>query len=376
MKRQGNLYSQIVSFENLILAAKKAQKGKRFRANVLAFNHNLESELLQIQKELIDYSYISGEYRTFRITDPKPRLISAAPYRDRVIHHALCNIIAPILDRALIFDTYANQIGKGTHRALHRFTTFARSSQYVLQCDIQKFFPSIDLEILKERLRQRIKCQDTLWLIDTIIDASNEQESVFAYFLGDDLLSPCQHRKGLPIGNLTSQLFANFYLAGLDRFVKEFLGCGKYLRYVDDFALFSNDRFYLKDARQQIENHLSQLRLKIHPIKSQLFATHIGANFVGFRVLSDRIRICSKSVRRARHRLRSLKTGCDFGEVEPSALERSLQSWQAHLQYGDTHQLAQTFKHEDISYNLDNAIASIKERSPAAMNTPARFAKR
>jgi len=227
MKRHGNLYSQIVSFENLLLAVKKAQKGKRFRANVLAFNHNLESELLQIQKELIDYSYISGEHRTFRITDPKPRLISAAPYRDRVIHHALCNIIAPILDRALIFDTYANQIGKGTHRALHRFTTFARSSQYVLQCDIQKFFPSIDLDILKERLRQRIKCQDTLWLIDTIIDASNEQESVFAYFLGDDLLSPCQHRKGLPIGNLTTAIMARPVSSSICSYPKSAIGCMK-----------------------------------------------------------------------------------------------------------------------------------------------------
>jgi retron-type reverse transcriptase len=194
MKRYGNLYPQIIDFDNLYLSARKAQKGKRFRENVLQFNYNLGTELLKIQQELKDKTYQPGSYRTFYLRDIKSRLISAAPYRDRVVHHALCNIIIPIFERTFISDTYANREGYGTHKALMRFTDFARSSRYVLQCDIRKYFPSIDHEILKQLIRRKIKCPDTLWLIDAIIDNSNEQEEVNHYFPGDDLLTPIQRR--------------------------------------------------------------------------------------------------------------------------------------------------------------------------------------
>ncbi len=153
MKRYGNLYPQIIDFENILDAVKKAQKGKRFRDSVLAFNYNLEGELAQLKKELTHKTYQPGAYRTFYIKEPKSRLISAAPYRDRVVHHALCNIIVPIIEPKFIVDSYANRVGFGTHRALRRFITFARSSRYVLQCDLQKYFPSIDHEILKSLLR-------------------------------------------------------------------------------------------------------------------------------------------------------------------------------------------------------------------------------
>ncbi len=187
--------------------------------------------------------------------EPKPRKISAAPYRDRVVHHALCNVIVPIFERTFIADSYANRLGFGTHRALKRFTQFARSSRYILQCDIRKYFPSIDHEILKRLLRRKIKCADTLWLIDTIIDNSNEQEPVIEYFPGDGLLTPIERRRGLPIGNLTSQFFANIYLNGLDHFVKEQLRASKYLRYVDDFALFADDRNFLSDVTRSPSIH-------------------------------------------------------------------------------------------------------------------------
>ena len=167
MKRYGNLWSQITAWENLLQAARQAQKGKRFRDNVLAFNYNLERELLQLQAELQQKTYRPGTYKTFEIYEPKPRLISAAPYRDRVVHHALCNIIMPLIERSFISDTYANRSGYGTHRALRRFTQFARSSRYILQCDIRKYFPSIDHEIFKHIIRHKIKCPQTLWLILT-----------------------------------------------------------------------------------------------------------------------------------------------------------------------------------------------------------------
>lgn len=257
MKRYSNLYSQIAAFDNILVAARKAQRGKRFREKVLAFNYNLEGELTKLQQELTKKTYQPGTYRTFFIKEPKSRMISAAPYRDRVVHHALCNVIVPLIEPTFISDSYANRLGFGTHRALHRFTHFARSSCYVLQCDIQKYFPSIDHEILKNLLRRKIKCQDTLWLIDTIIDNSNEQLAAIEYFKSDDLLTPVQRRRGLPIGNLTSQFFANVYLNTFDHFVKEQLQVKKYLRYVDDFALFSDDRGFLTEVRLAIEEYLA-----------------------------------------------------------------------------------------------------------------------
>lgn len=341
MKRFGNLWHQIISWENLLLAARYAQKGKRFRDDVLNFNYNLESNLFKLTNSLANKSYRPGAYKSFRIYDPKPRLISAAPYRDRVVHHALCNIIVPLIDRSFIDDTYANRLGYGSHRALKRFTKFARSSRYVLQCDIRKYFPSIDHEILKEIIRRKIKCKNTLWLIDLIIDASNPQEEIIQYFPGDDLSKPLLRRIGLPIGNLTSQFFANLYLNDFDHFIKEKLRSKKYLRYVDDFALFSDDLEFLAQARLEIENYLIGLRLKIHPIKSQLFETVQGANFVGFRVLPDRIRVRNDNLRRARKRMKHLQYEYGHGEISLQKLIDRIQSWEAHLKHADTYRLRQ-----------------------------------
>ena len=341
MKRHGNLWPNIIDFENLMLAARNAQKGKRYQHNVLTFNYHLETELLALQRELTSKCYIPGNYYTFHIYEPKQRMISAAPYRDRVVHHALCNEIMPIFERTFIADSYANRLGYGVHKALQRFTKFARSSRYVLQCDIQKYFPSIDHQILKATLRRKLKCLDTLWLIDTIIDHSNEQIPVQNLFPGDTLLTILERKRGLPIGNLSSQFFANVYLDKLDHYIKEQLKVKKYVRYVDDFSLFSDDKLFLTDARLAIEDFLTQFRLKIHPIKSQLFETRKGANFLGFRVLPDRIRVRKENLRRGRRRLRQLQADYASGKISVTDLHQSIQSWLAHLSHGDTWQLRQ-----------------------------------
>ncbi|MDZ8080024.1 MAG: RNA-directed DNA polymerase [Nostoc sp. DcaGUA01] len=341
MKRTGNIYRQITHFANLVLAAHQAQKGKRFRENILKFNYNLEAELAKIKTELELKTYQPGRYKTFEICEPKRRLISAAPYRDRVVHHALCNVILPIFERTFIADSYANRLGFGTHRALRRFTNFARSNRYVLQCDIKKYFPSIDREILKSLLRRKLKCQDTLWLAETIINSSNPQESVIDYFPGDDLLSPLQKPKGLPIGNLTSQFFANVYLNSLDHFVKEQLKAKNYVRYVDDFALFSDDYRFLAEARVAIEEYLVNLRLKLHPVKSQLFETRYGISFLGFRILPDKIRVRTENLRRGQRRLKQLQRDYAQGKIEFQDVHCSVQSWVAHLTHGDTWRLRQ-----------------------------------
>lgn len=341
MKRYGYLWNRIVTFQNLLMASRQAQKGKRFRDSTLRFNYNLENELAQLHYELITKTYCPGNYITFQVKEPKPRLISAAPYRDRVVHHALCNVIMPIFEKSFIHDSYANRAGYGTHRALQRFIKFTRSSRYILLCDVRKYFPSIDHAILKDILRRKIKCPDTLWLIDTIIDGSNDQEPVMEYFPGDDLLTPLQRRRGLPIGNLTSQFFANIYLNGFDHFVQEQIKAKKYLRYVDDFALFSDDRSFLAEARLAIEDYLATLRLKIHPIKSQLFETSIGPTFVGFRVFQDHVRVKSANLHRARYRLRRQQKDYTAGQISFRRLTQSIRSWAAHLKHADTWHLRQ-----------------------------------
>jgi retron-type reverse transcriptase len=353
MKRHGNLWPEIISFTNLLKASRKAQRGKRFYPNVLEFNTQLETELLRLQEQqLINQTYRPGDYRTFQIFEPKPRLISAAPYRDRVVHHTLCNIICPLFEKSFIPDSYANRVGFGSHRALRRFTKFNRSSQLILQCDIKKYFPSIDHQILKNLIRQKIKCSNTLWLIELLIDHSNPQEASLDYFPGDNLLTPLERRKGLPIGNLTSQFFANVYLNGFDHFVKEKLKAKKYLRYVDDFAIFADDYDYLVNSKLAIQDYLNNLRLKIHPIKSQIFKTYYSCNFVGFRIFPDRIRVRNDNLRRARVRLKKLKNEYFTYKISLSKLIQRLQSWEAHLKHANSYKLRHSiFKYYTFSKN-------------------------
>jgi len=341
MKRHFHLWPEITAFDNLLKAANKAQKGKRYRDSVLAFNYDREQELFKLREELIQKSYCPGAYRTFEIYEPKRRLISAAPYRDRVVHHALCNIIVPLIEPSFIFDSYANREWKGSHRALRRFTHYLRSSRYILKCDLKWYFPSIDHEILKQVIRTKIGCQDTLWLMDLIIDNSNEQPPAAFHFPGDDLLYPLERKRGLPIGNLTSQFFSNWYLNKLDHFVKEQLRAKKYVRYVDDFAIFDDDPSQLRAIREAIESFLVDFRLKLHPVKTQIFETRIGANFLGFFVLPDRIRVRSENLKRARRRFRDLQADYAAHKLSLSDLTQRLQSWEAHLKHGDTHHLRQ-----------------------------------
>ncbi|MCP4300601.1 MAG: RNA-directed DNA polymerase, partial [Gammaproteobacteria bacterium] len=213
------------------------------------------------------------------IKDPKPRRISAAPFRDRVVHHALCHEVEPIFERGFIHDSYANRCGKGTHAGVERYERFRGGAAYVLRCDIYRYFPAIDHLILKQDLRRRITSSGTLWLLDTIIDGSNPQEPVLLRFPGDDLLTPVERRRGLPIGNLTSQFLANVYLDSLDHFVKEILRCRRYLRYVDDFALFHDDAGQLQEWQDRIRAFLTGRRLILHPEKTRIMETARPAEF-------------------------------------------------------------------------------------------------
>lgn len=220
-KRHDDLFGGIANFAALRLAARRAIKGKRKKPGAAAFMANFEREILRLDSELRDGSYTPGRYVEILVREPKERLVSAAPFRDRVVHHALCAVICPLFETGLIDNTFANRTGKGTHAAVHAYERYRDRHAHVLRCDIFRYFPSIDHAILKREFRRRVACESTLRLMDTIVDHSNAQEPVDLHFAGDDLIEPYRRRRGLPIGNLTSQFLANLYLNSFDHWVTE-----------------------------------------------------------------------------------------------------------------------------------------------------------
>ena len=320
MKRHGNLYLTLTSFEHLLRSSEKAKRGKRFRPAVARYEFALERNLWELRERLISKSYQPGEYRSFYIYEPKQRLISAAPYRDRIVHHALTGILDPVFEPTFISDSYACRQGKGTHAAVDRYQHFARRFRYVLKADIRKFFPSMDHEILKRQIARKIKDPDVLWLSAVIIDGSNPQERVCDYFPGDDLFTASERQRGIPIGNQTSQFFANVYLDPLDHFVKERLRFEGYVRYVDDFLLFSDDKRQLADARNQISDFLITLRLKLHHRKNTILPVDQGVRFLGYRVFPTHRLVVKENVWRFLRRVRRMQS--DYRESK-TTLPRS-----------------------------------------------------
>lgn len=341
-KSYGNLLPQIAAFSNLLVAYERARKGKQETGDMHAFSFNLEENLWQLHEELSDGSYRPGPYRSFYIYEPKKRKISAAPFRDRVVHHALCRVIQPLFERKFIYDSYANRTGKGTHAALDRAHSFVKRYPYVLKADILKFFPSVDHAILRQTLQKTIRCQPTLALCQQIIHSGKDvlsDEYPMQWFPGDTLLTPLERGRGLPIGNLTSQFWANVLLNELDHFVKENLRSPGYVRYVDDFLLFGQDKAALWQLHQQIAGYLAGLRLTLHPRKCHVMPTSQGVPFLGFRLFPTHRRLLGDSLRRARQRLRWQRQAMAHGELPPEAMRRSLASWIGHAQHGDTYYL-------------------------------------
>jgi len=334
----GNLYQQLCEYENLYLAFQRAKLGKRHKEPVARLERNLETELFRLQDELKDRSYRPGQYRSFYRTEAKRRLISAAPFRDRVVHQALVYVIEPIFERRFIFDSYANRKGKGVHRALDRCTTFMRASRYVLPCDIRQFFPSIDHEILRNELARLIDDENVLWLAEQIVATGvGVLDEVYEmhWFAGDDLLAISRPR-GLPIGNLTSQFWANVYLNPFDQFVKRELKCRHYVRYVDDFVLFADQKATLHEWREALICFLSTLRLTVHENSAQPSPTQCGLPFLGFEVFPDHRRLKSSRGYYFRRKLRTLLRETKAGEITQEQLTTSVRGWITHVTHGDT----------------------------------------
>ncbi|MBI4670487.1 MAG: RNA-dependent DNA polymerase [Chloroflexi bacterium] len=341
MKTYKNLYPHICTFENLLNAFYQARRGKPKTPELCAFEYALEPNLFALRDELRAQTYRPGPYHNFYIHEPKKRKVSAAPFRDRVVHHALCNVIAPIFESRFIYDSYANRVGKGTHRALTRAQTFLRQNDYCFHGDILKCFPSIDHQILLEILGRRIADAAVMKLIRLILQSGEgilADEYEMQWFAGDDVFAPLRPR-GLPIGNLTSQFWANIYLGELDTFVKHELRCPYYLRYVDDFLIFSDDKRELHHARQEIAHFLERLRLRLHPRKQRVFPVRTGVDFLGFVSFPERRKIRRENVKRFTQRLRRLQKAYTAGEISLVLAERSMHSWLAHAGHADSYRL-------------------------------------
>ena len=322
MKRQGGLFDRVVTFENLLLAARKAAKGKREKPTVARFEFHLEQELFLLQEELATGDYRPGAFFTFEIRDPKRRAICAAPFRDRVVHHALCNILEPYFERRLIYDTYACRPNKGTHAAIARAQRFACRYRCFLKCDVRKYFKSVDHAVLAALLARMFKDTRLLALLGRIIAHSPPGS---------------EPSKGLPIGNLTSQHFANLYLGELDHRLKERMGVKGYLRYMDDLVLFADDKATLHLQLGQIRGFLrDRLALELKERATLLAPVTEGLPFLGFRIYPGLIRLNGRGLRRFRRRLHARESTYRKGGIELADLAGSAASLFAHASHADT----------------------------------------
>lgn len=324
------MFNQICSFQNLHLAYLKARKCKRYRAEILRFSYNLEDNLLQLQEQLLNQTYQHGGYRVFTVCDSKKRQIKAAPFRDRVVHHALCNIIEPIFDVVFIYDSYACRKEKGTHKAIKRSERFLRSlcnkaepvrgggleerKIYCLECDISKYFANINHKVLYSLIAKKLSDEKTLWLLKKIIKSDKEMPN-----------------KGIPIGNLTSQLFANIYLNTLDQFVKHQLRFKHYIRYMDDFLLLGDSKIELHQIKEKIQEFLQeQLKIELHPKKVNIFPIEKGIDFLGYRIYGNYRLLRKKTIKRFIKRTKACKD------------EESIQSWLAYAEFANSWRLIES----------------------------------
>ncbi len=330
-------YSKIYDFENLYKAYLKARRGKRKKITVAKFESNALEAICLLSKMLELKTYTQSQYKTFKVYEPKERTVMTNSFKDKVVQHSLCdNILEPIFERSFILDNYASQTGKGTHFGLNRLEKFMRSYYFkrkakdldgadgwVLKCDIKKYFYSIDHDVLKQKVRRYIKDENTLWLVDMIIDSTP---------------SP-----GIPIGNQTSQWFAVMYLSGLDHFIKERLKIKMYGRYMDDFYLIHEDKEYLKYCLLEIKKYLQPLNLELNN-KTNIFPLKNGIDFLGFHTyLTDNGKVIRKVRRKSKNnvkrKLKKFRKMLDEDKITLFQVEQSYQSWRGHASKGNTYHL-------------------------------------
>lgn len=312
-------FGDIISVDNLLEAWKEFVRGKRCRRDVCEFSLNLMDNIFSLYSDLFNHTYKHGPYQAFNICDPKPRSIHKATVRDRLLHHAIYRVLYPFFARTFIADSYSCQSGKGTHKALDRFRGFSYIASknntqtcWILKCDVKKFFASIDQEIMAGILKQYIPDRNIVWLLEQIIKGFQSSAS----------------GKGLPLGNLTSQLLVNIYMNEFDQFVKHKLKAKYYIRYVDDFVIFSPDRGWLERLIPLIGDFLfDRLELELHPDKLFIKTLASGVDFLGWVNFPDHRVLRTATKRRMMKRL-----------IENNLLEVS-SSYLGLLRHGNAHKI-------------------------------------
>ncbi len=269
------MYNNIISIENLLLSWQEFLRGKRKRKDVAEFSLKFFDNIIKLHQELKLKTYKHGGYQAFKINDPKPRDIHKASVHDRLVHHAIYRILYPHFDKKFIFDSYSCRLEKGTHKAINRFRSYYRKVSknntktcWILKCDIRKFFANIDHQVLKDVLARHIKDKNVLWLLAQIIDSFNTEK---------------KNDVGLPLGNLTSQLFVNIYMNEFDQFIKRNLKITHYIRYADDFIVLHTNKSYLEAIIIIMFKFLKeQLKLDLHPDKIFIKTLFSGIDFLGW----------------------------------------------------------------------------------------------
>ncbi len=350
MKTYKNIYPEVYSLSNLLSAWRKARKGKTKKIYVMEFEKNLLLNLLKLQEELKLKNYFPRPLKIFILRDPKTRRISKSAFRDRIVHHALVNILEPIFNRIFIYDSCANRKGKGNLSALKRFDKFTRKVSrngkingwinnnqikgYCLKADIKHYFEEVDHEILLEILSNKINDEEIINLIIKILKNNSQIDSIGG---------GGEYKKGMPLGNLTSQFFANVYLNELDYFVKHRLKSKYYIRYVDDFVLLHNSKTQLEKWKEEIDNFLrKELKLELHPQKSKIISLSKGIDFVGFRNFYYFKLLRKRNINNMERKIEKYKED----EISMEKLFESFQGWQAYAKWADSYKLREKIGEE------------------------------
>lgn len=350
-----DLYSKIHDFGNLYRAYTASKQGKRWKNATAQFEINALAEIKKVQYELESGTYRLGPYNVFRIYEPKIRDIKSIGFKHKIVQRSLCdNVLAPAFERTFIFDNYACRVGKGTHAGIARTTEFYRRHYrkhgldgWILKCDIEKYFDSIDHKILKRMIRKHIFDGRVLKLLDDIIDST-------------------PGGKGLPLGNQTSQWFSILFLSDFDHYIKERLGVKMYLRYMDDFVLIHRDKAFLQKCKAAIVGYLRDLELELNT-SSHIFPLKNGADFLGFHIyLTESGKVVKKirrdSKKRLKRKLKKFKELYENGERTREEIEQAYNSWKAHAEHGNSYYLIQNM---DVLFNKifegDELIGSTNE---------------
>jgi retron-type reverse transcriptase len=321
MRRYSNLFEKIADLDNLYKAYFSARKGKTWQDTVIRFEDDLDENIFSIRDSLIDKSFTTSKYTEKRIFEPKERIIYKLPFNpDRIIQHALMNAIEPIWSSLFIYDSYACRVGKGIHAGSRRTMEFIRKAgrnAYCLKMDIAKFYPSISHDILYDIVEHKIKCRDTLWLLE-------------------DIIYSIPGNKNIPIGNYTSQWFGNLYMNELDQLLKQEYKIKYYIRYCDDFILIHEDKRYLRNVAEDIEQYLAD-RLDLRLSKCDLFPVSQGIDFLGYRHFPDYILLRKSTAKRIQKRLKELPTKHAQGLITDEQLQSSIASTKGWLKWANCH---------------------------------------